>query len=426
MTTDLHSKIFPEINTDDYICSEDLIPDDPIVLEKTKIEKWTSDLLMLAETARNIALKYRNKYFYIREDYNAVVDLYLNHSREKVIMRPDAIIENRQLKILELNMDSGIGGFWEVERIQSVCKKVHKNEESYWLSPKTAWINFFESYIPKFGDKLHIAIVGSQYLSTANLYKVKECTAWLQNSPSLEAFYVQPQELCGDGQYISYEGTNIHVVYRYRSLLHSVEQVEEMTVLMEKVYNSQTVLLSDPIDLLVEQKGILAILSSLLDNEADRKLLTEKELELIDCYIPWTRLLSDTVYAYKGQIFSRSSLLSKRKNDMVIKRMHSHHGDHVLIGSECSQQDWGNVCAKVEADPKQWVVQEKLTPDVSFLSYRLPDGTLSQKPKKFIFSPYFFGEFFGGALVRIQQKENNQVLSLPTMSPMGFASVKVA
>lgn len=418
----LHQEIFPEANVDKYHFKDELVSSAPYLVKRSDIETWATDLKVLGDVSRRLAIGKADEYYQVRSDYQEVIEVYTGEQRQPMVMRPDAIINNGQMKILELNIDSGIGGFWEVEKLQSYFMAQDSSDPDAWSSPRRAWIQFFSDFLPADETQITIGIVGSQYLEDSNRKKVQSCAKWLEDIPGIHVKYIQPEDLREKDGWMSDGERTFHVLYRYRSLLHSPQQVKEMTDAMLLSKSTKTIFLSDPIDLLIEQKGVLALMSTLAECDDDQYLNSE-EHALIKKYIPWTRLYGDEHFEREGLQYPRLGFMVQFKDQLVLKRMHSHHGDHVFIGCEKTDEEWNACLAQAEKSPSEWIVQERIESDLFNFSYH-EEGGEKEKQKAFIFSPYFFGPHFGGALIRVQQNLRHQILSLPTMSPMGFAAVK--
>lgn len=94
------------------LCYQDYrLPIEPMTISKKWLDCLSTDLLLLASLSRKTSLKhFLNQNTLFRHDQSGLIRKYINHERVPVIMRPDGIVVDNQLKIIDLNVDSAIGG----------------------------------------------------------------------------------------------------------------------------------------------------------------------------------------------------------------------------------------------------------------------------------------------------------------------------
>jgi len=107
----------------------------------------------------------------------------------------------------------------------------------------------------------------------------------------------------------------------------------------------------------------------------------------------------------------------ENKEQFLIKRDYSNRGRHVHFGDEVTSVEWRELLEKalIEGD---WIVQRIV------ISNEYPFEINKEiKSHPFIISPYFFGEYYGGTVVRIMMDKNNKTCVMPVTSPTGVTSL---
>lgn len=394
----------------------------PLNLSYSQINKWTKGILQLVALARTLSLKYCNTLLEPREDWKEVAKLYLNKRRQPAILRPDCIISNGKLMILELNIDSALGGVFEMEQIRGLMEinPLYKGKINNFISPKMAIIQYFKN-LNKNNTIRNVAVVGSKHTESWNVPKVQEFCNWINNHCGLKVNYVHPDQLKfqGNNRWMTDGENEYQVIYRYRTLVHPKAQVKEFVDLLKRAYMSSSIVLSDPPDLLIEHKGIIALMSEGIE----RGIFSQKEQELIQNFIPWTRFLSNAKIAFKNKLYDTRNFCLGHKNLLVLKKIFSHQGDFVYIGDKFKQTEWDNHIENALKQPNQWIIQEKVSSDIFEFGHfdKQSLNNIKDLSMEFVFSPVFFGQYFGGALVRILPNDN----SLCKSDNIGLSGVEI-
>lgn len=305
-------------------------------------------------------------------------------------------------------------------------------QQENFLSPKQSFLSFINDIIDtRFSQDalgfINLAIVGTSHTNQYYKDQAQDMCNWINdNITNCRAYYQRPELLRIENRMIvDASSCQYHILYRDTTFAHSESIMKPMFDTLYQAANTDTIVISDPIDLVIEQKLSLALLSTALENESNL-LLEQDEKLLVSQYIPWTRVVSDIYTYFKGVEYKMIDLLQKQKNEFVLKRCHSHEGNHVYIGSEVNQNNWENLVHQAFTQYQGfWVVQENLISDkYDFKYYHSVDGFTS-KSQHYTFSPFIYGHHCGGALIRIQQNDNKRVLALPTNSDMGACGIVI-
>lgn len=397
------------------------------------IKKLKSDLPKIAEIARKIVLsKYEESLRKVRLDYADIINSYQKNQRLPIIMRPDGIIVDGQLKIIEMNIDSAIGGVWEVDFIQNhlKCNPLLKDNSNttFISSPKEAFIKFLNDFYQTLNTNttLNLALVGYADFNQFYLDQAQDICQWIIESTPFKAYYHTSESLRSNGEYITDGIHSFDVIYRDGALVHSHKKTIPMLALIKQAKQTKTIVLSDPIDLLIEHKGIIADMYGLINNHGALDILSQAEIELITAYMPWTTYIHKNNVYFQDKYMSIEELLLNHQDCFVIKRTCSHAGESVYIGSEIDKRQWKNLINTALLDNNYtWIAQENLFSDRYEFKYRYSDGTINTQSQRYTFSPFVFGAELGSALIRIEQDSKNRVLGLPTNMNMGSSGMVV-
>lgn len=409
------------------VCYEDeSVPINPLILDKDIVNSIASDLPKLANLARKVSIeKYiKNQEASIRSDYLDVISLYIEKKRQPIIMRADAILVDQQLRLLELNIDSGLGGIWEVDFMQKkfLHNPIVKKYSNYQLpSPKSMFLELIIEAVNSidFDKNINLALIGRKDFDQYYKDQAHELCKWIKDEVGINAFFCYPEMLRNGGQYITDGNRDYHILYRDSSVVHSKKNVEAILELLKKSASTKSIVLSDPIDLLIEHKEVL----STLYEEANKEegLLTKIEKQLVMKYIPQTISLSGLEDKKKVE-----SLLCSEKNRFVLKRCCSHAGEYVYIGEEQTQERWDNLVKNIiNNSSDRWIYQENLKSNPYKFEYISKKNEIFHKKQRYTLSPFLFGNHLGGFLVRIEKDDKHRVLALPINSDMGSTGVVV-
>ncbi len=138
---------------------------------------------------------------------------------------------------------------------------------------------------------------------------------------------------------------------------------------------------------------------AMISDERNAHLFSAQERAAIDAHIPWTRRVQDRKTLFHGQEIELLSYLADNRDNFVLKPNDEYGGKGVVIGWECSPENWDETLRYALTTP--YVVQERVQAayedfpsilDGRFdVSYRLVDA-----------DPFiFFGNSTNGCLTRL-------------------------
>ena len=266
----------------------------PIQLRKNMVEGWGSDLTKLFNLVRKIAIARRTEDMKPRADLQGIAESFINNKRIPGIMRPDGILVGDQLKILELNVESAVGGIWEIDFLVNRIKNnplLNIPSTSYFPSPKDAFLKYINELAAICEDEckqLNLAFVGFSDYDRYNKDICYNLCNWITEHTKFTATYTTPEILYVKDGYITDGLRNYDVVYRYGALIYPSDRVADMVKLVQRCCGTKSILVNDPVDIYIDHKGILALLSQLAE---EINPLVQEYIDLIKAYIPWTRFL---------------------------------------------------------------------------------------------------------------------------------------
>ncbi len=136
---------------------------------------------------------------------------------------------------------------------------------------------------------------------------------------------------------------------------------------------------------------------AILDDPEYQHLFDSSERETIRKHIPWTRVVRPTRTDFHGAEWDLLSLVSKHREEFVLKPNDDYGGRGVVLGCETNAEDWNEALRYARETP--YVVQERVDnvratipaySDRVFLNEMYVD-----------FNPFLFENRVDGALVRL-------------------------
>jgi hypothetical protein len=149
---------------------------------------------------------------------------------------------------------------------------------------------------------------------------------------------------------------------------------------------------------LMAKKASFAFLS----DERNAHLFTDAQRRAIADHIPWTRVVADRKTEYAGQEIDLIPFISANRERFVLKPNDEYGGKGVVIGWECSDEEWSEALREGFTTP--YVVQERVD------SVRRPfpswsDGNLIISDRFVDADPYvFYGSKVHGCLTRLSSE----------------------
>ncbi|MBW8873683.1 MAG: hypothetical protein JF614_01850 [Acidobacteria bacterium] len=174
---------------------------------------------------------------------------------------------------------------------------------------------------------------------------------------------------------------------------------------------NKLVLLNGPLSPILSNKQNIALLSE----HASSPIFSAEEQELLLKHIPWSRQVTAREVEYLGTRVSLPDLLAHRREDLVLKEVRSYGGKDVIVGRFASAEKWEKQ-ARLALEKGGWIVQEHM----ESLPYLFQCGAYGCAPHDAIWGPFYLGDTYGGAILRVQPKSAGGPVNLSLAATEGI------
>ncbi|MFL5383909.1 MAG: hypothetical protein ACJ8GN_15415 [Longimicrobiaceae bacterium] len=211
-------------------------------------------------------------------------------------------------------------------------------------------------------------------------------------APSGRVLLCGSEELVEEGGGLTLFGHPLHALAEFH------EGAVENTRLAFRYFKMGRLnLFSGHIGWLLSDKRNLALISEYADTDE----FTDAERELIHRHIPWTRLVRRGVVDRGGQRIRIPDDLPERREELVLKKASSIGGRHVHVGKFRTAAEWSALIERALGDG-DWIVQEYL----EMVPYCFQRGDEGAGPHDMVWGLFVFGDYYGGAFLRMQPAGN--------------------
>jgi glutathionylspermidine synthase len=331
-----------------------------------------------------------------REEEMARIDP--GYSRLCVTSRLDSYITENGFCFLEYNAETpaGVGDQMQLEKLLFALLPMQAflAKHRHWLpQPHDALLNSLLKSYREWGGEVespNIAIVDWPDVPTGSEFRVLKDYFVARGHDTV---ITDPTDLTYDGNSLSADGFRIDILYK-RVIIHEFLKRFDQEHPLIRAYKDGKVFMANSFrSKLVHKKSGFAILT----DPAYHHLFEESEIELIRKHVPWTRLLRPATTTFRGVEWDLLSLISKHREEFVLKPNDDYGGRGVSLGWEMNAEDWQT--ALRNAVKKPYVVQERVTG----LRTRIP----AYSDRVFLdqmymdLNPFLFENKVEGALIRL-------------------------
>lgn len=331
-----------------------------------------------------------------REEEMARIDP--GYARLCVTSRLDSYITEEGFCFLEYNAETpaGVGDQMQLEKLLFALLPMQTflARHRHWLpQPHDALLNSLLTVYREWGgevEKPNIAIVDWPDVPTSSEFHVLKDYFIARGH---NAVISDPTDLTYDGNSLSADGLRVDILYK-RVVIHEfLNRFDQEHPLVHAYKDGKVCMANSFRSKLVHKKSGFAILT----DPAYRHLFEESELELIRRHVPWTRRMRPAITTFRGVEWDLLSLISKHREEFVLKPNDDYGGRGVHLGWEMNAEDWK--AAVQNALEKPYVVQER----VKGLRTRIP----AYSDRVFLdqmyvdLNPFLFENKVEGALIRL-------------------------
>ncbi len=151
-----------------------------------------------------------------------------------------------------------------------------------------------------------------------------------------DAVIASPQELEYDGEYLSYKGVTIDIVYKRLLVNEYLPIMNEFPALFHAYRDGAVCLVNSFQSKLIHKKAVFSVLT----DERYAQLFTADELAAIQKHVPWTRNFRLRNTEYKNESIDLVEWTRSNQNKLVLKPNDDYGGHGIFIGWNSSQAEW--------------------------------------------------------------------------------------
>jgi hypothetical protein len=156
--------------------------------------------------------------------------------------------------------------------------------------------------------------------------------------------------------------------------------------------------------LFLHSKKLLAILSE------GMLWMTPRDRELVDRYVPWSRVVGDRAVTWRGERYDLPKLLMEQQEHMVIKGANTDSGTEVFFGSHTDPADWAELVDS--ALPTGYFVVQEVVRSEQFPVDVDVDGTVTRIEADAVVSPFCLGGVPSGCSLKFLPHLAPRVVSI--------------
>jgi uncharacterized circularly permuted ATP-grasp superfamily protein len=316
-----------------------------------------------------------------------------------VTSRLDAYLTDSGFQFLEYNAESpaGISDQMQLEKILLELPHMRNflDQREHWTpKPHVSLLESILSAYREWGGQEHspqIAIVDWEGVSTAAEFEVLKRYF---EAEGYQTIITDPRALDYDGERLHSGAFRIDIVYK-RVIIHEFLEKFDETHPLARAYGDRNVCMANSFRAKVaHKKAGFAILSD--PQYAD--LFTDLELRTLRQHIPWTRIVRKGTTSFEQGEHELSEILRTGRERLVLKPNDDYGGHGVVMGWECSSQEWEQTIAQAFAG--DYVVQERV-PVKKVAIPRFADNGVRSDEMFVDFNPFLFLNRMEGGLVRL-------------------------
>ena len=318
----------------------------------------------------------------------------------ELICRHDFLYSNGELKLLEMNMGTNLGG-WELDWLHGDTLKAVA-----FLGALPGKRIVYRPVVPSMLDALAKSITmrnkpgrtGNLLFRTGKMSRV----GTINTAQLIQSHYQTSKNYKGGKVYVFSDLAEVQFTDTGRVYFqgHEIDAVllldaqisEKHFDLFDRAHVAGNILFPDSsIHRVIGSKRLMA----LLHEERARHLMSERQATWIDKHLPWTARAERKTVRWENSEYDLRELLLQRRERFVLKEAFSLQGRDVFIGKHTENDKWISLVDKARADAT-WVVQE-FCPSDPIYSSNAQSRTQAIIP---VLAAFGFGESYGGSVAR--------------------------
>lgn len=322
--------------------------------------------------------------------------------------RPDIIISNGEIKFIELNLDSALGGLVDCAIVPSlyinseIGSGMSAANSIYAHSPIASISNFIVSYCNDYGiNKVpNVGIIEFDFD-----VEVTTHLASLLSNVGIPAAYLNPDRCDFKGDGVFFESKKIDFLFKgypFDALEFPGDEdlIEQYT---QVVGSPNTVYFSDESSSILSSKMMFAIIWGHIQK------FSVDEQDFIKHHLPWTAKLDlDKDVVFDNKMMPLRSVLTQ-KDRLVIKPSSSHGGKGVVIGKAVSNIEWEQAISD-KTKSKGFIIQEYCEPDSTTLPFYENDR-LVLRQVSYILGQNIINNQAAGCIFRYRKEFSHELMN---------------
>jgi hypothetical protein len=245
-------------------------------------------------------------------------------------------------------------------------------------------------------DEPRIAIVDWADVPTRSEHEI---TRQYFERNGIPAVLADPREMEYRGGALWAGDFRVNLIYKRVLISELIQRMSAHNPIVQAIRERRVLMTNSLSAKLLAKKASLAILS----DERNTALFDADERRAIDAHIPWTRRVEERRTLYQGREIDLLPFIDSHRDRLVLKPNDEYGGKGVVIGWQCSAEEWDETLRIALTTP--FVVQERVKVVYRDFPMILPDGTLDISARFVDADPYvFYGETVGGCLTRLSSE----------------------
>ena len=241
------------------------------------------------------------------------------------------------------------------------------------------------------------------------------------NSKGYNAIYSDPRHFEYDGEKLTKDGKEVHLIYRDAVQEFLNEPYYGDTDAPLKAYEDGNICFINPF---CSRVGGLKSVLAIMHDEQFSYLFTEEELDVIKKYIPFTRLVRDRKTMKEGEEIYIPDFIKNNRETLVLKPNSGYGGHGVIVGKASNDEEWDETLKRALEPGNTYVVQELVPIPVDDFPV-VEDGQFKGfQPKNVNINFWAYDGEFGGAYVRAAAGAIINVHQGGGMVPVFYSSKK--
>ena len=319
-----------------------------------------------------------------------------------VSQRTDAILTEKGLKIVELNLGFRIGG-WQIQwmdpqyRKQAELKRFIDGRNCQSRDIPYGYMSYLVRSIKDsqlladgrvnvlfvIGEEEFFAMKGPEMIGPVFERALRDlgCEGWIRFITSLADV-----NFTADGAYV--DGERVGAI---------VSSEDNPPVALFRACITGQVLWSDnPLEVVLADKRSLAILYKHRHDSS----FNDAERRAIETFLPWATPLRAGPVEFEGETSDLASLLMRKKDQFVIKVARGGQGNDVYVGKHQTQHDWMRLIMR-GLNEGTWLVQEFCRS----LPFYGQQGESGYGVFDVVWGVYGFGDVYSGCWLRLMARD---------------------